>query len=211
MSDSPRTLADPSVKRSRMSLLNAPHIAPLTEYVLTLRALGHGNVPYFDPLDGGIEAQLLFIQQNPGPKAIQSGFISRDNNDQTAQNSFEIFRETGIPRNFTVLWNIVPWYDSSKPPADRRNVTAHELEIGAQHLQRLLNLLPKLRTIVTVGRHATKTFSRAVASGEIRISAGAKLMSSHHTSQLSLNGAPGRRAQIIEVWKQAYQNARKIS
>jgi hypothetical protein len=48
-------------------------------------------VPDFDPLDGGVNAQVLFLLEKPGPMAAEdgkragSGFISRDNDDGTAE------------------------------------------------------------------------------------------------------------------------------
>ncbi|MDZ4737844.1 MAG: uracil-DNA glycosylase [Rhodospirillaceae bacterium] len=207
MEDKPRSLAVAEHRRTRLSMLDQPHIAPLTKYVLRLRELGHGDIPFFDPMDGGIHAPLLFIQQNPGPKAIKSGFISRNNDDPTAQNLFEIFCEAGIPRKKTLLWNIVPWYDVSKPPEDRRNVTPKEVKDGAIHLQNLMELLTNLRVMVAVGQKSRNAISAATASGAIILRASVHLMHSHHTSQLALNGAPGRRKQILDVWKSAYKMA----
>ena len=40
-------------------------------------------IPHFDPLDGGSNAQVLFLMEAPGPKASASGFVSRNNPDET--------------------------------------------------------------------------------------------------------------------------------
>lgn len=80
-------------------MLGLSHIAPLTEYVAKLRLRGLGEVPDFDPLDGGIEARILFLLEKPGPmtaeggKRIGSGFISRNNDDSTAAATIGFMRK----------------------------------------------------------------------------------------------------------------------
>ncbi len=98
-----------------MSLLRLPHVAPLTDFVGHLRALHPGAaVPYFDPTEAGTEATILGLFEAPGPKAappVGSGFVSADNNDQTAQNVWVLLRDAGIDRRSEyVAWNVVPWY-----------------------------------------------------------------------------------------------------
>lgn len=83
MDDSPHSLRDACVRERRKAMLHLPHIAPLAEYAERLRMRGLGEVPDFDPLDGGVEARVLFLFEKPGPmtaeagKRVGSGFISR--------------------------------------------------------------------------------------------------------------------------------------
>jgi uracil-DNA glycosylase len=67
----------------RAAKLTEPHVAPLTAFVEALRAeMGPGvGLPHFDPLDGGVEAEVLYLLEAPGPRAVESGFISRNNPD----------------------------------------------------------------------------------------------------------------------------------
>jgi hypothetical protein len=55
-------------------------------------------IPYFDPLDGGVGASVLFLLEAPGPRAVASGFISRDNPDETAKNFHEFNAAAGLAR-----------------------------------------------------------------------------------------------------------------
>src|ERR1035438_5895674 len=93
MDDWPRSLRDACVRERRKAMLHLPHIAPLAEYAERLRMRGLGEVPDFDPLDGGVEARVLFLFEKPGPmtaeagKRFGSGFISRNNDDSTAEAS----------------------------------------------------------------------------------------------------------------------------
>lgn len=76
-------------------------------------------VPDFDPLDGGIAAEVLFLMEKPGPRTDNtgakghagSGFISRDNDDPTAEAILRFMEEAGIARKRSILWNTVPWWN----------------------------------------------------------------------------------------------------
>ena len=50
------------------------------------------------------------LLEAPGPKAVLSGFVSRNNPDGSAKNFFEFNAQAKIPRKLTVTWNVVPWY-----------------------------------------------------------------------------------------------------
>ena len=68
--------------------LNDAHMIALTEFVYKLREETNLDVPFFDTFDGGVNAKVLFLLEKPGPKSSTSGgsgFISRDNNDETAR------------------------------------------------------------------------------------------------------------------------------
>jgi hypothetical protein len=81
--DRPRAMREAEVRERRRAMLHEPHIEPLTLYAARLREHGF-DVPEFDPLDGGINAQVLFLFEKPGPMTASeggSGFISRNNDD----------------------------------------------------------------------------------------------------------------------------------
>src|SRR5215216_7837955 len=109
--DKPKSLCDDAVVEERHSFIHEPHVADLTLFVDNMRKEeGRGrDIPYFDPLDGGTNAQCLFLFEAAGGKAVESGFISRNNCDETARNSFLLNEEVGLERQCTVAWNIVPW------------------------------------------------------------------------------------------------------
>lgn len=191
----PKLLGVDEAVAARMGELRAPHIAPLTAFVEELRAeAGSGaQVPYFDPWDGGIEATALFLLEAPGRKAVLSGFVSRDNPDETAKNFFELNVEAGIDRKKTVVWNAVPWYigDGQKI----RAATPKDLEAGLRPLPRLLALLPSVDTVVLVGRKAQKA-ARQFDSGMYRI------FTCPHPSPMFVNRSPGNRGKILDVLRQ---------
>lgn len=124
-------------------MLTLPHIASLAAYVTRLRSLrAPWQVPDFDPLDGGIQARILFLMEKPGPMTSEqggSGFISRNNDDPTAEAAFNFMQRTEIPRELTALWNVVPWWN------DTRKITAEELCAGVGCIRDWWNCFPSFR------------------------------------------------------------------
>ena len=141
MPDHPKSLKDPSEIAARKKRLDEKHVKPLTEFVRKIRRERRGyDVPYFDPLDGGVRAKCLFMLESPGRMTkkmgcgvrrggrVGSGFVSRNNNDETAKNFFEANEVAKLPRKWTVTWNIVPW-DLSKD-GQKQPPTKAEIELG---------------------------------------------------------------------------------
>src|SRR5262249_9080241 len=112
--DRARSMRDAGVRERRKAMLCEPHIGPLTAFAAELRKRGLGEVPEFDPLDGGVDARVLFLFEKPGPMTAEhhgSGFISRNNDDRTAEATINFMRQAGIPRKLTVIWNLIPWWN----------------------------------------------------------------------------------------------------
>ncbi|WP_109479872.1 uracil-DNA glycosylase [Paraburkholderia sp. C35] len=155
--DAPRTLRSLDAVVLRRAMLTEQHIAPLAAYVADLR-VRHPDWEFqdFDPLDGGVEADMLFLLEKPGPmtsttgKKQGSGFISRNNDDPTAENLFNFMSTAGIERKRTVLWNVIPGWNATI------KYNAAEIRRGVEELRNLLPLLPNLRTVVLVGKPAQR-------------------------------------------------------
>jgi uracil-DNA glycosylase len=194
--DAPKSLADSSARKARLAALSQPHVAPLTAFVQRLRQVaGHADrVPDFDPLDGGVLAECLFLLEAPGGRAVGSGFVSRNNPDETAKNFFLLNQEAGLSRARTVTWNMVPWYVGSGEKI--RAVTEADIKASSPHLLELLGLLPALRGVVLVGRKAQR--ARPIFE---RLAPHCALFECSHPSPLSLNGRPVRRAEILQCLK----------
>lgn len=84
------------------------------------------------------------------PGKTGSGFISRDNDDPTAEAIFTFMRQAGIAREDTVLWNVIPWWNGT------RKITPAEMTAGLQEFDALKGLLPRLTTVIAVGRRAER-------------------------------------------------------
>ena len=170
-------------------MLDMPHMTPLAAYAEGLRAGRDASVPDFDPLDGGTGAALLFLLEKPGPRG-RSGFISRDNGTGTSDAIRDFMAEAGIARERTALWNAVPWWNGTT--AIRRG----ERTAGMVALAALLPLLPRLQTIVMVGRSAEQ--ARPVLEGR-----GLALFTSAHPSPQVRAGWPERWRAIPAEWRRA--------
>lgn len=199
----PRSLASEAARAERLAALDQPHVAPLTDYVRALRNRDDQEYPYFDPADGGIGASLLFLFEKPGPMTVEkgrlnrsgSGFISRDNNDPTAENTFRFMKEAGIDRRTTVIWNTVPGWNGT------RSITASELDAGITDLSRLLSLLQNLTTVVLVGRKSARAEQQVSCLGDYSI------FKSAHPSPLVFASYFEQWRAIPLVWRQAAQQA----
>ncbi|MFC1707030.1 uracil-DNA glycosylase [Planctomycetota bacterium] len=163
------------LRRKRL-LETAPHMKPLVEYVRWIRTeTGLGDkVPDFDPLDGGDNARVLILMEAPGPRAVESGFVSRNNPDPTARNLCDLFASEDIPREYTAIWNVVPWYLGTETRI--RAPETHDLAEARRWLVELLSLLPCLQVVVLTGKSAQRAHVWLSARTE------ANILALHHTS-----------------------------
>ncbi len=146
-------------------------MAPLTAFVRALEVeRGPGMVPWFDPDDAGIKARVLLLFEAPGAKATSgdgprarqqgSGFVSVDNEDRSAELTWQLFGDVGVNRSTdVVLWNVVPSYVGDTRHI--RAVTDRDLDASRPALVRLLELLTELRIVVLVGAKAQRGWLRA--------------------------------------------------
>lgn len=193
--DCARSLRSPEIVIARRRMLQAPHIAPLTAFIQNLRAnRPTWEFPDFDPLDGGVDADMLFLLEKPGPMTSSggqgSGFISRNNDDPSAEATFAFMYEAGLLRKRTVLWNIIPGWNGT------RKVTNAELRLGVEDLNDLLPLLPKLRTIVLVGKKAQR-------AKQLFVNKNLRVFDSAHPSPIVRASRPEAWLAIPFTWTQA--------
>ncbi|MGA2970791.1 MAG: uracil-DNA glycosylase [Acidimicrobiales bacterium] len=189
--DEPKCLRDQTQCDARRALLGSPTLRELTAFVQRLRSDIGGDVPDFDPLDGGTTAECLFLLEAPGPRAVQTGFVSRNNPDETAKNWHDLNRLAGIDRRRTLTWNIVPWYIGENSRI--RPATQDDINRGLPYLQELLGLLPNLHVVVLVGRKA------GCAQSRIREWAGhVEIIELPHPSPTFVNRAPPHRDLILQ-------------
>ncbi|WP_102127190.1 uracil-DNA glycosylase [Deinococcus planocerae] len=144
-----RSLGFPDVLRARLDQRLAPHVAPLNGWVDVLSA--ERWTPSLDPADGGVGARVLLLLESPGPTASLTGFVSLDNPNATAENLTCLLHLAGLPRRQVAVWNAVPWQMSAGGVV--APVRAQYAE-AAPLTRHLLSLLPELRAVVLVGRHA---------------------------------------------------------
>ena len=193
--DAPYALRCEKERQRRLDLLALPHIQPLTEYTEQIRCKqgAEYQLPYFDPCDGGIHAKALFLLEAPGPKAVNSTFVSRNNPDQTARNLCQLMQTANIPRAETAIWNIVPWYVGDEKHI--RPVNSQDLLEAKPYLKDLLLLLPCLRVIVLCGKKAQRAapFLSEITS--------LPTITTYHMSPCVFNRSPDKKEQTQEMFR----------
>lgn len=190
--DLPRMLREKENVAARRLELRDPHIVKLTNFSRSLRRRDLGHIPDFDPWDGGVNAKALFLYEKPGPKAFASGFISRNNDDPTAEISFKFLQLAGLERRDVVAWNVIPGWNGTM------KVTSTELLKGLQCLEELTELLVRLKVIILVGQNA----ARAKKLLEATLPKVA-ILQSYHPSPKVRACAPEKWKAIPTVWAQA--------
>ena len=189
--DEPNALSSPAERERRIGMLNQPHIEPLCKYLQTIKAQHpEKDLPSFDPCDGGVFARSLFLLEAPGPKAVDSAFISRNNPDPSARNICGFLQKANISRRDTLLWNIVPWYVGNENRI--RAVTKEDIEQSLPYLEELVGLLPLLKVIVLVGKKAQS------ANIEMQKLTNTSMINTHHPSQRVFNMWPQKKDEMRE-------------
>lgn len=103
---------DAAVVADKMSRIRGPHVAPLNDLadeIADTYGLPRGHVPYVDPDQGGVNARVLVLLDNPSTKAeagTGSGLLSLENNDATARNCRLEYKRRGIAWSDVVHWNL---------------------------------------------------------------------------------------------------------
>ena len=190
--DAPYLLKDQAERERRIGMLTRPHMKPLTDYLASVRDRQgeEYRTPYFDPCDGGTQARALFLLEAPGPQAVGSGFVSRNNPDPTAKNLWRLMQDAGIPRQDTLIWNICPWYVGEN--GHILPVRAKDIQEALPYLRELLDLLPHLQKIVLVGKRAqsAEPFIRSITPLPTK--------GTYHMSALVFNRWPDKKKKTQE-------------
>ncbi len=181
---------------AKRAALTEPHMEPLATYVQQIRQdrPSENRIPDFDPDDGGVNAKVLFVLEAPGPKAIATGFVSRDNPDLTARNLKTYMTEAGISRRQSLIWNIVPWYIGAGNTI--RAASAADVRAGSVFLEQLLGLLPRLQVIVLLGRKAQAAFDKGKLTTRLPV------YPSAHPSPQWVHRHPDNGEKIREVFRE---------
>ena len=154
------------------------HIAPFNELVEELTAKGW--LPYIPPMYGGINARLLSLLRDPGPKTregVGSGFLSMENDDASAEAIYEYCSRAGIQAADMVPWNAYPWYINRKP-------NRLELDEAMEPLRRVIELLPRLLVVMVHGDTAKQMWRRFAKRYENETSKlNLRVIETYHTSR----------------------------
>jgi hypothetical protein len=153
-----RANADPSVVRDKLARVASGPTGPINALVDRLHAARPGSfIPYVDPDCGGIDARILMLFQDPGPRAGAhgSGMLSNSNDDPSAETVWHLFDETKIAWRDATPWNSVPWYTGGRNSEGDRSA-------GINALEELVGILRRTQVVVTFGGVAASSWGRAI-------------------------------------------------
>lgn len=195
----------PGSVRSRHRRLYEPHVARLNRWAEDVAVEEGRRVPFFDPESGGQDAPILALLQDPSAVAAHgSRLISRHNNDATAHNTHRTATAAGLGVERTVHWNVVPWWvaDPAVPAGEKEGLAAAARR-ARPHLRTLLGLLPAVRVVLLLGKHAQRAWD---ASGiDVRE---VSIVRAPHPSPLAFNKVDAASAQPnAELLADAFRRA----
>jgi hypothetical protein len=192
-------MADIDFRNDQFNRIYDSHISPINRYVDFLREQsGRGWVPYVAPLYGGVDAKLLSVLRDPGPKTREgagSGFICMENDDQTAEALCNHYAQAGIPACDIVPWNSYPWYINKAP-------SVVQLRAGAETIAHLLEILKEVRVVMLHGGDAHRVWDYVPAVRTMHV-----IKTFHPSSQAFIHKDPQviaeRRRHIREAFREA--------
>jgi hypothetical protein len=200
-------MRDPQFRQQQADDLRAPHVAPVNALVDELvNPAGRGWVPYVAPLYGGVNARVLNIHRDPGPKTRSqhggSGFLCTENDDASAERFATLLDSAGIAVSETLSWNAYPWYINRSP-------RAAELEAGVEPLRQLLGLLARLRVVMLHGGSARDGWRR-LARRHPDLVLRLEVVPTYHTSNQAFIGPPEVRAARMTALREAFARTARI-
>jgi len=201
-------MRDPQFRQQQVDGLRAPHVAPANALVDELNdPSGRGWVPYVAPVYGGVNARVLNIHRDPGPKTHSqhggSGFLCTENDDASAERFASLLDSAGIAVRETLSWNAYPWYINRSP-------RSAELEAGVEPLRRLLGLLARLRVVMLHGGSARDGWRRGLARRHPDLVLRLEVVPTYHTSNQAFIGPPEVRAARMTALREAFARTARI-
>lgn len=180
----PRQMRDPAFREDQWVRRYEPHVEPLNRLIDELGERDDaGHPPYIAAMYWGNEAPVLSLLRDPGPMAggpKGSGFLCVENDDPSAERLWHFLAEAGIDPRDVVPWNAYPWYINAKP-------TRAQLAAGVDPLMRIIELMPRLQTVLLLGKDAQQAWPLLMAKhGEAIQQRGIAVFSTFHPSRQAL-------------------------
>lgn len=204
-----RLMKDPTYRQSQLEGVYAPHVDRINRLVDRLRdPVGRGWMPYVAPMYGGVNAQVLLLLRDPGPKTNSgtgfdgSGFLSSENDDATAERLAGLLTQVGLSAAQCTAWNSYPWFINQPP-------TASQMAAGVDPLIELLRLLDRLEVVVLLGSEARTMWAR-VEKKEPALGGRLRAIATRHASDQAFIGNPEQRAQWKADQLNAFQEAAAV-
>lgn len=174
-------MADPEYREQVWEQRYAEHIRPVNEWI-DAQCTPRRWMPYVSPVHSA-KAHVLSVVRDPGPatewgghfgdvEGGRRGFLSLENDDETAEESLRLVTEVGgLDTRDVCPWNAHPFYVGHD-----KSLTANEIGEGSKYLKLLLReVLTDVIVVVLQGTEAKKCWA-SVASRDRRFTEGYKVL-----------------------------------
>jgi hypothetical protein len=204
-------MADVAFRDAQLAQVFDPRVRVVNELCDALSLEKPGvTVPYVAPHYNAANATILSLSSNPGPRAGGdggSGFLSRENDDPTAERMSRVFATVGLSDEHVLPWNAYPWYVHQAYP---NGLPAGLLNEGLDPLKRLLELHPQIRTVVAHGgdaKRAMRQFTTKKRFAPFVAERSLKVWEARHTSNRAFIMDDAERTAALTAICDTYRDA----
>jgi hypothetical protein len=204
-------MADVAFRDAQLAQVFDPRVRVVNELCDALSLEKPGvTVPYVAPHYNAANATILSLSSNPGPRAGGdggSGFLSRENDDPTAERMSQVFATVGLSDEHVLPWNAYPWYVHQAYP---NGLPAGLLNEGLDPLKRLLELHPQIRTVVAHGgdaKRAMRQFTTKKRFAPFVAERSLKVWEARHTSNRAFIMDDAERTTALTAICDTYRDA----
>ncbi|MFC8045543.1 hypothetical protein [Nocardia sp. NPDC057353] len=186
----------------------AGHVKPLNDLIQRIESeQGVANLPMIDPTFGGVNATVLFVLKAPEgdatPDPSRPQLLSLDNDDPTAADLFQVTQAAGLDRALITPWNISPF-----PPKAGGDPRVSDVRIANRYHRELFALLPRLRTIVLLGKPARELWPEVPFRGDATILRCGMPSSWNRPNSAGVSRRPEAWSEIVDTMHAAAHSAR---
>ena len=148
----------PEFKAQQDEMRYAPHVKQLNMMVNKLVKGGErGWMPWIAPWQGGVNAQVLAVSRDPGPRTKQSQYLCMQNADESAAGMTMLAEKARLKPSDITPWNCYPWYINRTP-------TSGEIRAGLSPLAGVVAAMGNLKAILLHGRQAQEGWDLLVST-----------------------------------------------
>lgn len=200
-----RSMTDHAYREQQWERRYAPNIEEINQFCDSLKSLKPGReLPYIDPIHDSDECRVVSLFSNPGP-GIESGFVSSENDDNSAARMAEIYEHVGLSPKHVMPWNAYPWYVFDE---QRGKLTPEQADEGFKPLLRFLQRVPRASALVAHGADAHKLARRLVKDGNPSLQRrGFKTYEVRSPGDKAFIGSPAKQEAWLQEIYDAYGDA----
>jgi hypothetical protein len=161
-----RKMDSTDYQQAQLARIHDENIAPVTELCLQLREKRpESPVPFVDPVHDVDEARIISLLIAPGA-GTSSGFLSLENDDDTAERLAEVYDAAGLQPRHGIPWNAYPW---QLPEGQKLVLTPEQVHDGIRPLRQFLEIVYRASAVVAHGSGAHKVMAAFAKAGGDRI------------------------------------------